>query len=79
MYQIGKRFSNDMATMICPRPFMDEEFGHRDDIFSKLSASQWGQVELLYEPVRLEDRLGLGFSPPSPRPTSARIARRLTI
>ena len=78
-FNLGNTFNYcDMATMICPRPFMDEELGHRGDIFSKLSAAQWGQVELLYELVRLEDRLGLSFFPSEPTPDNAPIARHFT-
>ena len=77
-FNLGNTFNGcDMATMICPRPFMDEELGHRGDIFSKLSASQWGQVELLYELVGLEDRLGLSFFPS--KPTPEKCANRKTL
>ena len=55
-FDLGSTFNYaELASLICPRPFMAEEF-HRYDTYTRRAAAEFGKIELLYESLGLADR-----------------------
>jgi hypothetical protein len=69
-FDLGNTFNYaEMAALICPRPFMAEQF-HEKDAFAKRSLAEFSKIQSLYDGLRLTDRAAItyypSYQPPSP-------------
>ncbi|MBL8850986.1 MAG: dienelactone hydrolase family protein [Planctomycetaceae bacterium] len=68
-FGLGSTFNyGDLAALICPRPFMVEDF-HHHGIAADRARGEYGRVELLYENLGIADRTRYthyaGWNPPA--------------
>lgn len=55
-FDLGETFNyGEMAALICPRPFMVEEF-HHSGLFAERSRGEFARVQLLYENLGISQR-----------------------
>lgn len=55
-FDLGNTFNyGEMAALICPRPFMVEEF-HHSGLFAERSRGEFARVELLYENLGIAEK-----------------------
>lgn len=60
-FDLGNKFNyGEMAALICPRPFMVEEF-HQSGLFAERNRAEFARVQLLYENLGLPDRVRLSY------------------
>jgi len=60
-FDLGNTFNyGEMAALICPRPFMVEEF-HHSGLFAERSRGEFARVQLLYENLGIGDRTRIAY------------------
>jgi dienelactone hydrolase len=62
-FDLGTKFNYaELAALICPRPFMVEDF-NGDDLIGRGARAEFAKVQLLYEGLGLGDRVALTYYP----------------
>lgn len=62
-FDLGRTFNYaDLAALICPRPFMVEDF-HGDGMMAERTRGEYARVRLLYENLGIADRVRFTYYP----------------
>jgi hypothetical protein len=60
-FDLGNTFNyGEMAALICPRPFMVEEF-HHSGLFAERNRGEFARVQLLYENLGISQRTRISY------------------